>query len=190
MQRLNTFRQAYYERYNGAKDEWTLSEAIINDPNSGGLEAFLEKHYDTFIVRPTPGLTTNLYCPLNSSSALQYLGVYVLKTEEDFAQIAGAGLSWVRIPFPFWGIETRYDEPFLPKVAWKYFLKAVQWARKYGIRIKLDLHTMPGSQNGCVYSCSIALQGFLLDYILNFDCTCRFILLGTTILAVLDWSIG
>ena len=30
----------------------------------------------------------------------------------------------------------------------RYFLKAIKWARKYGLRIKLDLHTMPGSQNG------------------------------------------
>ena len=50
--------QAYYEKYNGSIDEWSLSEAIINDPNSGGLEAFLEKHYDTFIVRPAPLLPT------------------------------------------------------------------------------------------------------------------------------------
>lgn len=33
-----------------------------------------------------------------------------------------------------------------------YFLKAVQWARKYGIRINLDLHALPGSQNGWNHS--------------------------------------
>ena len=30
----------------------------------------------------------------------------------------------------------------------RYFLKAVQWARKYGLRINLDFHSLPGSQNG------------------------------------------
>lgn len=33
-----------------------------------------------------------------------------------------------------------------------YFLKAIQWARKYGLRINLDLHTLPGSQNGWNHS--------------------------------------
>ncbi|KAG7087419.1 hypothetical protein E1B28_013387 [Marasmius oreades] len=68
-------------------------------------------------------------------------------TEKDFAEIAGAGLNYVRLPLPYWAVETHTSEPYIPKVAWKYFLKAVQWARKYGIRINLDLHTVPGSQN-------------------------------------------
>ncbi|THH20693.1 hypothetical protein EW146_g728 [Bondarzewia mesenterica] len=73
-------------------------------------------------------------------------------TEEDFAQIAGAGLNFVRIPLPYWAIEVRDGEPFLPKTAWTYFLKAIKWARKYGIRINLDFHALPGSQNGWNHS--------------------------------------
>jgi aryl-phospho-beta-D-glucosidase BglC (GH1 family) len=72
----------------------------------------------------------------------------VCQTEEDFAQIAGAGLNWIRLPIPFWAIDTWPGEPFLPKVSWKYALKAFGWARKYGIRIMLDIHSTPGSQNG------------------------------------------
>lgn len=34
----------------------------------------------------------------------------------------------------------------------RYFLKAIQWARKYGIRINLDFHSLPGSQNGWNHS--------------------------------------
>lgn len=34
----------------------------------------------------------------------------------------------------------------------RYFLKAIGWARKYGLRINLDLHTIPGSQNGYNHS--------------------------------------
>jgi glucan 1,3-beta-glucosidase len=73
-------------------------------------------------------------------------------TEEDFAQVAAAGLNWVRIPLPFWAIEVYPGEPFLPKVCWTYFLKAIEWARKYGLRINLDLHSVPGSQNGWNHS--------------------------------------
>lgn len=74
------------------------------------------------------------------------------QTEADFAQIAGAGLNYVRIPLPYWAIEVRQGEPFLPQVSWQYFLKAIQWARKYGLRINLDLHALPGSQNGWNHS--------------------------------------
>lgn len=66
----------------------------------GQLQSVLENHYDTFI------------------------------TEEDLAQIAGAGLNWIRVPIPFWAIETWTDvgvdgsgqtvaEPFLARVCWK-----------------------------------------------------------------------
>ncbi|KAG8739546.1 hypothetical protein FRC10_005456 [Ceratobasidium sp. 414] len=105
-----------------AVDEWTLCQAIAANKSSGGVAKVIENHYATFI------------------------------TEEDFAEIAGAGLNWVRIPLPYWAIEKYDDEPFLEGVAWKYFLKAIEWARKYGIRINLDLHTIPGSQNGFNHS--------------------------------------
>jgi len=34
----------------------------------------------------------------------------------------------------------------------RYFLKAIKWARKYGIRISMDFHAVPGSQNGWNHS--------------------------------------
>jgi len=40
-------------------------------------------------------------------------------TEQDLAEIAGAGLNWIRLPIPFWAIETWAGEPFLAKVSWK-----------------------------------------------------------------------
>lgn len=73
-------------------------------------------------------------------------------TEEDFAEIASAGLNWVRIPVGWWMIETWSGEPFLEGVSFKYFLKAITWARKYGLRVNLDLHAIPGSQNGWNHS--------------------------------------
>lgn len=40
-------------------------------------------------------------------------------TEQDIAEMAGAGLNWIRLPIPFWAIETWDGEPFLAKVSWK-----------------------------------------------------------------------
>lgn len=71
-------------------------------------------------------------------------------TEVDFARIVGSGLNWIRLPVPFWMIETYEGEPFLEGVAWQYFVQCVrscrflsslltahrglEWARKYGLR--------------------------------------------------------
>lgn len=54
------------------------------------------------------------------------------------------------LPIPYWAVDTWPGEPFLAKTAWKYVLLALQWARKYGLRVYLEIHTAPGSQNGTV----------------------------------------
>ncbi|KAF8171020.1 glycoside hydrolase superfamily [Mycena galopus ATCC 62051] len=73
-------------------------------------------------------------------------------TEQDFMEIAAAGLNFVRIPVAYWAIEVLEGEGYLANVSWTYFLKAIQWARKYGLRINLDFHALPGSQNGWNHS--------------------------------------
>ncbi|GAA6019690.1 hypothetical protein JCM10207_009229 [Rhodosporidiobolus poonsookiae] len=94
-----------------------------------------------------------------SSAMIEHYETWI--TEKDFAQIAGAGLNWVRIPIGWWAIETWNDEPFLQGVAWTYFLKAITWARKYGLRINLDFHAVPGSQNGYNHSGRLGSINFL-----------------------------
>ncbi|KAF9044947.1 glycoside hydrolase superfamily [Panaeolus papilionaceus] len=82
-------------------------------------------------------------------------------TEEDIAQIAAAGLNWVRLPVPYWAIDKYDNEPFLEKTSWNYIVQALQWCRKYGLRVKLDLHTIPGSQNGWNHSGKLGQINFL-----------------------------
>lgn len=53
----------------------------------------------------------------------------------------------MRIPIGYWAIEAHYGEPYLQAVAWKYFVKAIGWARKYGLRILLDYHALPGESS-------------------------------------------
>lgn len=43
-----------------------------------------------------------------------------------------------------------YASPFADQD--RYFTRAISWARKYGIRILLDYHALPGSQNGWNHS--------------------------------------
>ena len=68
--------------------------------------------------------------------------------EQTFKEIRDAGLDHVRIPFGYWMVKTFDNEPFVQRVAWRYMLRAIEWARKYGLRVNLDPHGMPGSQNG------------------------------------------
>ncbi|KAL1843299.1 hypothetical protein VTK73DRAFT_2873 [Phialemonium thermophilum] len=84
--------------------------------------ATLEKHYATFV------------------------------TEDDFKSIAAAGLDHVRIPFSYWAVAVYDDDPYVFGVSWRYLLRGIEWARKHGLRVKLDMHGLPGSQNGWNHS--------------------------------------
>ncbi|KZS93506.1 glycoside hydrolase family 5 protein [Sistotremastrum niveocremeum HHB9708] len=68
-------------------------------------------------------------------------------TQSDFAAIAAAGLNHVRIPIGYWAFQVGPGEPYhtgqLP-----YLQKAVSWAGTYGLKVIVDLHGAPGSQNG------------------------------------------
>lgn len=111
-----------YERYVGNSPVDIIDEYTLTQAMGEDAAEAMEEHYKTFI------------------------------TEQDFAEIASAGLNWIRIPMGYWAIETLPGDPYVPKTSWTYFLKAVVWARKYGLRILLDVHALPGSQNGWNHS--------------------------------------
>ncbi|KAI0009238.1 glycoside hydrolase family 5 protein [Xylariaceae sp. FL0662B] len=73
-------------------------------------------------------------------------------TEQTFADIQAAGLDHVRIPYSYWAVQTYDDDPYVFRTSWRYLLRAIEWARKYGLRVNLDLHGLPGSQNGWNHS--------------------------------------
>lgn len=65
-------------------------------------------------------------------------------TEQDFAFIKEQGIWLLRIPVPYFIFGDR--PPFNGCV--EYLDKAFDWAEKNGLQILIDLHTVPGSQNG------------------------------------------
>lgn len=65
-------------------------------------------------------------------------------TERDFATIRSWGMNAVRIPVPYFIFGD--CPPFIGCVS--ELDKAFNWAEKYGLQILIDLHTVPGSQNG------------------------------------------
>ena len=69
-------------------------------------------------------------------------------THEDFLWIKAHGLNTVRIPVPhfIFGDDPAFCDPYVPCI--EYLDKAFDWADEVGIRILIDLHTAPDSQNG------------------------------------------
>lgn len=106
----------------GVVDEWTLTDYINRTQGMDGVKQTLEKHYSTFV------------------------------TEDTFREIAEAGLDHVRLPYGYWAAKGYPGDHFLPQVSWRYLLRAIEWARKYGLRVNVDLHSVPGSQNGWNHS--------------------------------------
>ncbi|EGN93093.1 glycoside hydrolase family 5 protein [Serpula lacrymans var. lacrymans S7.3] len=68
-------------------------------------------------------------------------------TESDFANIAAAGLNHVRLPIGYWAFEVGPGEPYIQGQL-PYLQKAVTWAGNHGLKLIIDLHGAPGSQNG------------------------------------------
>ncbi|KAH8684893.1 glycoside hydrolase superfamily [Tricladium varicosporioides] len=73
-------------------------------------------------------------------------------SEQTFIDIANAGLDHVRIPFSYWAVVTYDGDPYVYRASWRYLLRGIEWARKHGLRINLDVHGLPGSQNGWNHS--------------------------------------
>ncbi|KAL2351066.1 putative Exo-beta-1,3-glucanase [Cryomyces antarcticus] len=67
-------------------------------------------------------------------------------TLADFQKIANAGFNLVRIPIGFWAYNT-YGTPYVQGAA-PYMDSAISWARQTGLKVMIDLHGAPGSQNG------------------------------------------
>lgn len=109
-------------------DPYDPSEGIVDEwtlSNRLGPDASstLEKHYAKFI------------------------------TEQDIREIRDAGLDHVRIQYSYWAVKTYSPlEPYVKRISWRYLLRAIEYCRKYGLRVNLDLHGLVGSQNGWNHS--------------------------------------
>ncbi|KAK7032141.1 hypothetical protein VNI00_013315 [Paramarasmius palmivorus] len=72
-------------------------------------------------------------------------------TEADFEAIAAAGLNHVRIPIGYWAFDLEEGEPYISGQL-PYLQQAIGWAQNHNLKVIVDLHGAPGSQNGSVLS--------------------------------------
>ncbi|MCJ1286828.1 exo-1,3-beta-glucanase [Xylographa opegraphella] len=68
-------------------------------------------------------------------------------TLTDFQKIAAAGFNTVRIPVGYWAFMLVPGEPYI-QGAEQYLDQAISWARQTNLKVWIDLHGAPGSQNG------------------------------------------
>ncbi|KAF4633217.1 hypothetical protein G7Y89_g4895 [Cudoniella acicularis] len=68
-------------------------------------------------------------------------------TEADFQEIASFGLNHVRIPIGYWALNPLPGDPYVQGQL-PFLDQAIVWARNAGLKVMLDLHGAPGSQNG------------------------------------------
>ena len=137
-------------------EAWPYGKTPIRGVNLGGwldLEPFITPSLFNY---PT---TANVVDEWTLSEKLGPSAAGVLEnhystfvTKQTFQDIASAGLDHVRIPYPYWAVTTYPGDPYVPQIAWRYLLRAIEWARESGIRVNLDLHSIPGSQNGWAHS--------------------------------------
>jgi len=68
-------------------------------------------------------------------------------TEADFQEIASIGLNHVRIPIGYWAINPLPGDPYVQGQL-AIMDQAIVWARAAGLKVIIDLHGAPESQNG------------------------------------------
>ena len=148
---------------------WTLGTAFAAPPQnvkrevafSWGSEKLRGVNIGGWLVLE-PWITPSIFKPLDPNivdeyTLCQYLGrdaaLALLRkhwdtwvTWQDFNRIKQAGFNVVRIPIGFWAYDT-FGLPYVQGQA-VYIDAAIDWARSLGLKIIIDLHGAPGSQNG------------------------------------------
>lgn len=77
-------------------------------------------------------------------------------TEADFVWLAKRGVGLVRIPFGYWLLDG--DDGYvagIERLDW-----AMQMAEKHELKVLLDMHALPGSQNGKIHSGNAGRAGW------------------------------
>lgn len=137
--------------------QWQYGKMPVRGTNVGGwlnLEPFITPSMFDYAASDNVVDEWTLCQKLGKSNCARTLENHyaTFVTKADFQGIKDAGLDHVRIPFGYWAVKAYDGDPFVPQISWRYLLRAIEWCREYGLRVNLDLHAVPGSQNGWAHS--------------------------------------
>lgn len=115
----------------GSKDNIVDEWTLLSRLGPSKAKDTMEKHYSAFITKKT------------------------------FSDIRAAGMDHVRFPFGYWAVQIYDGDPYVAMISWRYMLRGIEYCRQNGLRVNLDLHGLPGSQNGWNHSGRQGVIGWL-----------------------------
>lgn len=126
----------------------------VRGVNLGGwlvLEPWIRPSlFQQFEGSPNPAVDEYTFCQyLGYDAAAGQLAAHwaTWYTESDFVNLAAWGINHVRIPVGYWAFDVAPGEPWVMG-AEAYLRQALVWATNHGLKVWIDLHGAPGSQNG------------------------------------------
>ncbi|MCE0497051.1 MAG: cellulase family glycosylhydrolase [Methylacidiphilales bacterium] len=72
-------------------------------------------------------------------------------TEADMQNVAKWGANTVRLAFSYYDLETDANPPVWKEDGFKDLDDVVQWGKRYGVHVILDMHVVPGGQSTLPY---------------------------------------
>lgn len=117
--------------------------------NLGGW-LVLEKWIKPSLFNNLPAVDETSFCLELGDSARDVLELHrkTFITEPDFEWLSKNNINTVRVPVPYWIFGD--IQPYVGCI--DYLDLAFDMAEKYGLKVLIDLHTVPGSQNGWDHS--------------------------------------
>lgn len=143
------FSQTYQSPVASGKNGLADSQGILRGVNLGSW-LVLEKWMVPTVYRGLTAADEYQLCLALGNQAEARLQQHreTFITTEDFLWIKNRGLNAVRLPVGYWALEA--PKPFVPASDFIDF--ALDQASRNGLKLILDLHGAPGSQNGWDHS--------------------------------------
>ncbi|KAB2574234.1 putative glucan -beta-glucosidase precursor protein [Lasiodiplodia theobromae] len=132
------------------KRDYAIGTAPVRGANIGGW-LVLEPWITPSIFHNSPaGVVDEYTFSQNVSNARDILRAHWDNwvTLADFQKIADNGFNAVRIPIGYWAFKKYAGEPYILDSQQAHLDRALEWARQTGLKVWIDLHGAPRSQNG------------------------------------------
>ncbi|KAJ2336927.1 hypothetical protein GGI00_000555 [Coemansia sp. RSA 2681] len=128
----------------------------IRGANIGGvflIEPFIKPSlFDQFLSRNKADIPVDEWtftAALGKAEAKRQLEEHwaTFVTRDHLESMAESGINWIRIPIGYWAFNLTDGEPYVDGQV-PYIERVLEWSRDIGLKVELDLHGAPGSQNG------------------------------------------